>query len=341
MKIANLIGCAFLAACGSDSGGIAGPPPDQHEEMVLETIPYQALGGTRVTFSREDDRQRRGLISLDGDTQIAAITSSVWGTWVAESPTSTKLAYAGWTDQNNHDRSVDIFVRDWETPTGVALGGPGRGRDTPSWNAAGTRVIYGESISAPISVTMNRIVSQSPTAGATDRQVLWEGRFACEWAWAPRQSVTNELVFSYSPNLSNDVNNCATNAHIGRATPGGVAQILYKGTGQLYSPTWSPSGMQIAFFEILSFNQTGFANVALQLMEADGSNVRTIATIKHYGGTSGFDFSMCWGGDGSRIIFSLFDATNASHVFAATVADGNVTQITSAPAVLDLFVSCS
>src|SRR4029079_13805811 len=100
----------------SDSGGIAGPPPDQHEEMVLETIPYQALGGTRVTFSREADRQRRGLISLDGDTQIAAITSSVWGTWVAESPTSTKLAYAGWTDQNNHDRSVDIFVRDWEAP---------------------------------------------------------------------------------------------------------------------------------------------------------------------------------------------------------------------------------
>jgi Tol biopolymer transport system component len=140
----------------------------------------------------------------------------------------------------------------------------------------------------------------------------------------------------YSPGVA-----CSTDPQIARATPGGLAQILYKGAGpDLYSPTWSPSGAEIAFFEILSFDQTGFANVALKRMAADGSNVRTIAMLKHYGGTSELDFSMCWSGDGVRIVFSLFDAPTASHVFAATVADGNVTQITSASGVLDSSVSC-
>jgi len=141
--------------------------------------------------------------------------------------------------------------------------------------------------------------------------------------------------------MSEDVANCSTDPHIGRARPGGVAEILYKGTGQLYSPTWSPSGTEISFLEILAFNQTGFAYVALQVMAADGSNLRTIATLKHYGGVSESDFSMCWPRDGSRIIFTLFDSQQTSHVFVASVADGSVTQVTSSPAVLDGSVSCS
>jgi hypothetical protein len=340
MKIGNLIGCALLVSCGSDSGGLTGPPPDRHEEMVLETIPYAALGATRVTF-RRDEAERHGVISLDGASHTGEITYSPFGFWVAQSPASRKLAYAGYTGASNHDRSIDIYIRDWDAATGTALGGPGRGRDTPSWNAAGTRVIYGESVSHAISVTMERIVSQSPTPGATDRQVLWEGRAACEWAWGPRQSVTNELVFLYSPNLSNNTEACPADTHIGRATPGGIAQILYKGTGDLYSPTWSPSGAEIAFFEILSFDPSGFANLALKRMAGDGSNVRTIATLKHYGGTAESNFSMCWPGDGARIFFSLFDASVTSHILTAVVADGSVTAITSAPEVLDGSVSCS
>jgi len=341
MKIANVVACALLISCGPDSGGPTAPPPDNHEQMILETIPYDALGGTRVTFSR-DDHSKQGVISLDGSSRTGAITYSVFGTWVSESPTSGKLAYAGYTPQGNNVRSIDIYIRDWDAANGTALGGPGRDRDTPSWNAAGTRIIYGESMSESFSFTMDRIVSQSPTPDATDRQVLWEASKPCEWAWEPKQSATNELVFMYSPGASNaNVANCSTDPQIARATPGGLAQILYKGAGpDLYSPTWSPSGAEIAFFEILSFDQTGFANVALKRMAADGSNVRTIAMLKHYGGTSELDFSMCWSGDGARIVFSLFDAPTASHVFAATVADGNVTQITSAPGVLDYSVSC-
>jgi Tol biopolymer transport system component len=156
------------------------------------------------------------------------------------------------------------------------------------------------------------------------------------------QGANNELVFLYSPHLSNNVADCSTDPHIARATPGGVAQILYHGSAaSLYSPTWSPSATEIAFFDILSFDPSGFANVALKRMAADGSTVRIIATVRQYGGTGQLNFSMCWPGDGSRIVFSVFDAANASHIFAVTVSDGNVTQITSAPGVLDYSVSCS
>jgi Tol biopolymer transport system component len=306
--------------------------------LVLESIPYPALDGTRVTFNR-DDHQKRGVISLDAAAQTGAITHSVFGTWVARSP-SGKLAYAGYTPQGNHDRSIDIYIRDWDAATGVALGGPGSGRDTPSWNAAGTRIIYGESTTDAISVTHDRIVSQSPILGAADRQVLWQAGGRCEVAWSPRQSVTTELVFLYSPAALPNGIDCGTSPRLARATPGGRAEVLYVGGQELYSPIWSPSGTEIAFFEILSYNQAGFANVALQRMAADGSNVRTIAMVKHYGGTAEVNFSMCWSGDGSRIIFSIFDSLEASHIFAATVADGNVTQITSAPGVLDWSVSC-
>lgn len=339
MRIANLIGCALLASCGPDSGGPTAPPPDNHEQMILETIPYDALGGTRVTFSR-DDHSKQGMISLDGASRTGAITSSVFGTWVSESPTSGKLAYAGFTPQGNDVRSIDIYIRDWDAATGTALGGPGRGRDTPSWNAAGTRIVFGESTSESISVTMDRIVSQSPTPGAADRQVLWAASNPCEFAWDPRQSVTNDLVFLYSLEPQ-DPTNCPTKPHIARATPGGLAQILYTGAGPgVYSPTWSPSGAEIAFFEIVSFDQAGFANFDLKRMADDGSNVRTIATLRDYGYRGGPSLSMCWPGDGSRIVFGLFDSVDASHVFAVTVADGNVTQITSAPNVNDYSVSC-
>jgi len=337
MRIANLIGCVLFAAC-APSDLPTEPAADHHEELVLETIPYPALGGTRVTFNR-DDHSKRGVIYVDGAAQTGAITPSVFGLWVARSPASGKLAYAGYTPQGNHERSVDIYIRDWDAATGVALGGPGRGRNSPSWNAAGTRVIYGESTLDAISFMNDRIVSQSPIPGATDRQVLWQASGRCEVAWSPRQSVTTELVFLHSPGaLPNEI--CRTSPRIARATPGGPAEVLYLGGQELYSPTWSPSGAEIAFFEILSFNQTGFANVALQGMAANGSNVRTIATVKHYGGTADVNLSMCWSGDGSRIIFSIGDSPEASHIFAATVADGNVTQITSAPGVLDWSVSC-
>jgi hypothetical protein len=339
MRIANLIGCALLAAC-APSDLPTEPAADHHEELVLETIPYPALGGMRVTFNR-DDHSKRGVISVDGAAQTGAITNSVFGTLVARSPATGKLAYAGFTPASNNDRSIDIYIRDWDAATGVALGGPGRGRDTPSWNTAGTRIIYGESTIDAIGLTKDRIVSQLPIPGAADRQVLWQASGHCEFAWEPSQSVTTKLVFLYSFAPPPNGIDCGTSPRIARATPGGPAELLYGSAGMnLYSPIWSPSGAEIAFFEIVSFNQTGFANVALQRMAADGSNVRTIATVKHYGGTAEVNFSMCWSGDGSRIIFSIFDSPEASHVFAVTVANGNVTQITSAPGVLDWSVSC-
>jgi Tol biopolymer transport system component len=338
MKIANVFGwwSWLVMGCGGDGGGLTEPPPDNHEQMVLESIPYSALGTTKVTFSR-DELPKRGVITLDGVSRTGAITYSVFGPWVAMSPTSSALAFLGYTPASNRQRSADIYMRSWEASNGTPLGGPGGMRGTPSWTSDGSRVVFAEATDN-FAIVFDRVVSQSPVPSATDRQVLWSASNSCEFVYNPRQNATGRLVFVYFPSRQS----CFLEGKIGAATPGGVAQILYDpGDLGVYSPTWSPAGEEIAFFAVVSFDQTGFVNVALKRMAADGSNIRTITLLKHYGGTHEFDFSMCWPGDGSRILFNTYDAPEVSHIYSVAVADGALTQITSASGVRDGSVSCS
>jgi Tol biopolymer transport system component len=328
--------CVVTASCGSDSPGIS-EPPDNHEQMVLETIQYDALGSSRLVFKR-DEGDKRGIVLLDGSSRTGTITySPLAGAWVAASPNSERLIYSGGT-VNNQQRSYDIFVRDFDASTGTSLGGPGGMRDYPSWSPDGTRVVYAET-AEKFSFHPTSIVSQTPVPGSA-RQVLWSAtEHACQFARSPRQNAAGDVVFVYSWVF--DFRFCVVNDdRIARATPGEPTfQILYGPGSTVFSPTWSPSGAEIAFFE-RGLSETG-PIATIKRMSASGTNVRTITVRPHNGDGSWLAYSMCWPGDGSRIFFSLAQNSSDTHIYSVVVADGTVTQITTAPGVRDWSLSCN
>jgi Tol biopolymer transport system component len=341
MKFATVLLCgsSLLIGCG-DSAGPIQLPPDNHEQMVLETIPYSAIGSTTLTFSREElienQIDKRGVIELDGGAATGSITFSVWGPWVVASPTSRTLAYQGSNvNARGDDRSYDIYIRDWQAETGTPIGGPGGIRNTPSWSPDGNRVLFTEADES-FDLYFTRIVTQSATAGPSSRQVLWQASRSCEFAYGQSQNAAGTVAFTYSPFTSP----CTYTPNIARATPGGEAEIIYVSpAAAVFSPAWSPSGTEIAFLEADGFY--GSVSVAIRLMDADGANVRTIASVTSRRGTSEYEYSLCWAQDGSRVFFSYSDVEAESHIFSATLPDGTVTQITSAPGVRDSSVSCS
>jgi Tol biopolymer transport system component len=209
-------------------------------------------------------------------------------------------------------------------------------RKDPSWTPDGSRIVYSET-TEDFDFFSTSIVSQSPIAGAADRQVLWSTTRSCEFVGDPEQNAAGTLVFVYYPYSSS----CTLVQTIARSTPRGIAKIIYTPITNIYSPTWSPSGAQIAFLELDVTGVGGDITVSVRLMDSDGSNVRTVTTDVHHGSFSEFGFSLCWSADALRLFFNRRDTSSTSHIYSVNVADGTVTQITSAAGVRDGSVSCS
>lgn len=97
---------------------------------------------------------------------------------------------------------------------------------------------------------------------------------------------------------------------------GGNDRNLTSDPGSDAWPAWSRDGSQIAFG---SNRDQVFGQYDIFIMKADGDDLRKIVT----GGQT-----PAWSPDGARLAFTLEDSAGR-HVFAITLANGSVTQITN------------
>jgi len=104
------------------------------------------------------------------------------------------------------------------------------------------------------------------------------------------------------------------------AVSGGATTNLTNSGATDGSPTWSPDGAKIAF----TSNRDG--NVELYSMNADGSAQMRVTS------TAVDEAAPSWSPDGTKIAFTKPDSGGNDDVWALTVADGTLSQLTSAAA---------
>lgn len=325
---------AATACGGSDSVGPTGQP-DHHEDMVIESIPYDAIGQSRIVFRRfsADPPGSGGMVMLDGRTRTATKHFMHGVSAIDVSPDGARVAYIDLTAFGNNQREVDVNVGDLDSPAGTELGGPGGTRRYPAWTPDGSSVVYTETDDAANTPPV-RIVSRAPSSGSSP-QILWQRSGTCETAEAPHANAAGDIVFVFYPQRSD----CIMEPRIARKKPGQATEILYgPGSGRLHSPVWSPTGAEIAFFEERPGNTLATYMLDLRAMAADGSNLRTLATVEDH--PQAKNFSLCWGADGLTLFFALGDSQTESHIYAVAAAGGTAVPITTQAGAFDFSVSC-
>lgn len=301
-------------ACGDPMGPTESP--DHHESMVIESIPYDAIGHVRIAFRRSSSTGS-GVVILDGRTRTATkhLARDIYGLEV--SPDGSRVAYVTLNSGVN-ERPIAVNVSDIDSPVQTDLGGPAGLREDPSWTPDGSKVLYRE---ADLTGGLTRIVSQAPKTGA-NRQILWQASHECQEGIAPHANAAGEIVFI--------LQDCTVPASIVRKKPGQPIEILHTGGGL---PAWSPTGAEIAFFEVHQGTVVETYTSDVRVMAADGSNLRTIATLQFRAG------SPCWGADGSTLFF-LVSGFHESHIYAISALGGPAVPITTQAGVMDDDLTC-
>jgi hypothetical protein len=336
-----LLGCSSSTE-GPTTSDLPAVPP-------LESVPFSLLGSGKVAFERIDPTGGYSTIYIiDASAMSSAHAFDNTVTFgPALSPDGRRLAYTTYTDNTT---LYDVYVANIDG-TGVQhvtrfpqQEGP------PTWTPDGAKVVV---VAGASRSSGYEIYSQSPVPNPGD--------------------LTQHTHFTVVPSpvacpiiLDSDVRVAASTAGLLALACGSGEINVLSSNGTLlasyvpsrndprrwpnvFAPSWSPDGARLAFLETTSDPATDYAlvSVAVKVMNADGSNVTTLATgagsdAPIGGGWIGSNnFSLCWMPDGSRLVFNIPESTLVGHLWVVRADGTGLAQLTFSPGVWDRSVSCS
>jgi Tol biopolymer transport system component len=348
LRLPSLFLLGALLGCGShDSPGITYTPP---EVPSLESVSFALLGSGKIAFERiggGGSYQAIYVVDATAGRSTHSFDNAVaWGP--ALSPDGRLLAYTSY----NITTLYDVWVAnvDGTGPQHVTNFPSQEG--PPTWTPDGARIVV---VAGNFTSLVTNVFSQSPVPKPGNLTQLTHfaappggGEFVCP------TMIENDLTVSSSSEgllafvcLSKEIDVLSAD---GSPSASYVPSRSDRRNWPLvFAPKWSPDGMRLAFIETISDSATNYSLVAVtvKVMNADGTNVTTIATApgsnaQAGGGWAGLNnFSLCWMPDGSTLVFNVPESALVGHLWVARADGTGLAQLTSAPAAWDRSVSCA
>ena len=309
---------------------------------MTDTIPYEKLGQGKLVFERigPSENNYSGVYVIDIYNQSSwGIRSGVFNS-IAVSPGGQKIAFtrhAGYLADTAFDVHVmDIDGANIQNVTSM------EGQDRmPSWTPDSSQILFWVALGEP------PLYRQSPVPNPVDRTLIktfsYEGTKL--WVLYGPFSVSQNLKLAFAAFFSLSLWGIYTMDIDGS----NLIKIASKGSSQLgafYSPAWSPDGQKIAYLLYFRDFNYDFTSLELIVMNADGSNRRSLAkfeTTNVTGVYSGHnEMSLCWSPDGSKIAFNKKEEGHLiSHIYIINSDGSGLTQVTFAEGVTDRSISWS
>jgi hypothetical protein len=339
-----------LLGCGSSSDGPTTPyvgpvvPP-------LESVPYALLGPGKVAFERIGpfSAAYSSIYIIDATATSSSHAFDNTVTWApALSPDGRRLTY---TTYSGTATLYDVYVANIDG-TGVqhATSFPGQ-EGPPTWTPDGAKIVVAASVGGN---SVYDVYSQSPVTSPGDVTQL------THFAPGAGGSIDCPIIVDNEEPVAVSTQGMLAFACFFREvdvlSPNGTPSASYapargdrRHWPNIFSPSWSPDGTRLAFVQTTSDSATNYAliGLAVNVMNADGSNVSTIASVQASspgvgGGWIGpNNLSLCWMPDGSRLVFNIPESDLVGHLWVVRADGTGLAQLTSAPGTWDRSVSCS
>lgn len=258
-----------------------------------ELRPAWSPDGTRLAFTSDRDGQF-DIWAIDADSgNLRRLTTegdrNRWPVW---SPDGSQIAFLSHRVGEDQIAATEIWVircdgaqpRQITTHSGVDF------TSAPSWSPDGTQLVYSGNLPNGDAALFITHVDGSGT-----RQVSPEGIQAFDPSWSPDgcsilfagETEGRTQIFTIDPDGSN-------------------LRQLTESQADSVAPAWSPDGTQIAFARTPSLAEATHTVSELLVMEADGGNVRSLATLDRVKLQA-----PVWSPDGKQIAFVAYhnDAT--------------------------------
>lgn len=264
------------------------------DEVALETWLYD------VKARREISGQRFRLKTLQvrqASHRVADAIVEKLSAGQSRGVARTRIAF-----ESKRGRAKEIAVMDYDGFNIQMVTNNGSVNLSPSWSPDGLRLIYSSFLPG-----LPAIFSQELSSGAR-LTVSAQGSFNHMPAYSP----DGNLVAFSSRSEQGD-----TDIFVADNTGKGKRNIT-NSPGADFSPSWSPTGRQIAFVS----DRGG--NPQIYIMDSDGSNLRRVVS------EGGHAVSPSWSPDGRFLVYSWQPPKRFGYdLFLLTVATGQIFQLTS------------